>query len=105
MAVNSMVAGGCIISGAYVRQSLLSSDVRIEDASVIESSVLLPGVTIGRHCKITRCILDEGCVIPDGSQIGQDLNADAKRFFVTKRGVVLVTQDMMRASAPGAPSG
>jgi glucose-1-phosphate adenylyltransferase len=102
MAVNSMVAGGCIISGAIVRQSLLSNDVRIEEASVIESSVLLPGVTVGRHCKITRCILDEGCVIPDGLQIGQDLQSDAKRFFVTKRGVVLVTQDMLRA--PAAPA-
>jgi glucose-1-phosphate adenylyltransferase len=99
MAVNSMVAGGCIISGAYVKQSLLSNDVRIEEFSIIESSVLLPGVSVGRHCKITRAILDEGCVVPDGLQIGQDPAADAKRFFITKRGVVLVTQDMLRASA------
>jgi len=99
MAVNSMVAGGCIISGAYVTQSLLSHDVRIEDGSTIESSVLLPGVTIGRRCRITRCILDENCVIPDDTQIGQDPVLDAQRFFVTKRGVVLVTQDMMRALA------
>ena len=70
MAVNSMVAGGCIISGSFVRWSLLSNDVRIEEASVIDSSVLLPGVTVGRHCRITRSILDEGCVIPDGLQIG-----------------------------------
>ena len=97
MAVNSMVAGGCIISGAYVKESLLSSDVRIEDGSIIENSVLLPSVTIGRRCKITRCILDENCVIPDGTQIGQDHAADQQRFFVTKRGVVLVTQDMLRA--------
>ena len=97
MAVNSMVAGGCIVSGAYVNQSLLSSDVRIEDGSVIDSSVLLPGVTVGRRCKITRCILDEDCVIPDGLHIGEDLSLDAKRFFVTKRGVVLVTPDMLRA--------
>ncbi len=96
MAVNSMVAGGCIISGAYVKESLLSHDVRIEDSSNIESSVLLPGVTIGRRCKITRCILDENCVIPDDMQIGQDQELDQKRFFVTKRGVVLVTQDMLR---------
>jgi glucose-1-phosphate adenylyltransferase len=96
MAINSMVAGGCIISGAYVNLSLLSSDVRIEESSSIESSVLLPSVHIGRRCKITRAILDEGCVIPDGLQIGQDLEADARRFFVTKRGVVLVTQDMLR---------
>ena len=64
---------------------------------------LLPGVTIGRHCKITRCILDEGCVIPDGLQIGQDPAVDAQRFFITKRGVVLVTQDMLRAPAAAAP--
>jgi glucose-1-phosphate adenylyltransferase len=100
MAVNSMVAGGCIISGAFVNQSLLSSDVRIEEGSSIESSVLLPGVTVGRHCKITRCILDENCMIPDGLHIGQDLDVDGKRFFITKRGVVLVTQDMLRATAP-----
>ena len=98
-AVNSMVAGGCIISGAYVAQSLLSSDVRIEEFSVIDSSVLLPGVTIGRRTKITRCIIDENCVIPDGMQIGQDPDEDKKRFFVTRRGVVLVTPDMMRALA------
>jgi glucose-1-phosphate adenylyltransferase len=98
MAVNSMVAGGCIISGAYVSQSLLSNDVRIEDGSRIENSVLLPGVTIGRRCKLTRCILDEDCVIPDDLQIGQDRLEDEKRFFITKRGVVLVTPDMLRAA-------
>jgi len=97
MAVNSMVAGGCIISGAYVKQSLLSSDVRIEDQSVIDSSVLLPSVTVGRRCKIKRCILDEDCVVPDGLVIGHDPELDRQRFFVTKRGVVLVTQDMLRA--------
>jgi glucose-1-phosphate adenylyltransferase len=97
MAVDSMVAGGCIISGAYVKESLLSSDVRIEEGSIIQSSVLLPGVSVGRRCKITRAILDENCVIPDGMQIGQDPALDQKRFFVTKRGVVLVTQDMLRA--------
>jgi glucose-1-phosphate adenylyltransferase len=100
MAVDSMVAGGCIISGACVRQSLLSSDVRIEDSSVIDSSVLLPSVTIGRRVKIKRCILDENCVIPDDMEIGYDAEMDRKRFFVTKRGVVLVTPDMLRAIAP-----
>ena len=72
-----------------MKESLLSNDVRIEDGSLIESSVLLPSVTIGRRCKIKRCILDENCMIPDGTQIGQDQAADQKRFFVTKRGVVL----------------
>jgi glucose-1-phosphate adenylyltransferase len=97
MAVNSMVAGGCIISGAYVAESLLSSDVRIEDSSSIFSSVLLPSVTVGRRVKISRCILDENCIIPDDMEIGHDPESDKKRFFVTKRGVVLVTQDMLRA--------
>jgi glucose-1-phosphate adenylyltransferase len=97
MAVNSMVAGGCIISGAYVAQSLLSSDVRVEDGSSILSSVLLPHVTVGRRGKIRRCIVDENCVIPDGMQIGYDSAADNARFFVTKSGVVLVTPDMLRA--------
>jgi glucose-1-phosphate adenylyltransferase len=97
MAVDSMVSGGCIVSGAYVHKSLLSSDVRIEDSSTVDSSVLLPGVTIGRRCKISRCIIDELCVIPDDMQIGQDAAADHARFDVTKSGVVLVTPSMLRA--------
>jgi glucose-1-phosphate adenylyltransferase len=97
MAVNSMVAGGCIISGAHVTQSLLSSDVRIEEGSTVDSSVLLPHVSVGRRAVIKRCILDENCVIPDEMQIGIDPAEDKRRFYVTKGGVVLVTQDMLRA--------
>ena len=97
MATNSMTAGGCIISGASVHQSLLSSAVRIEEQSTVDSSVLLPSVTIGRRCKIRHCILDEDCVVPDGLQIGYDDALDQKRFFVTKQGVVLVTKDMLRS--------
>jgi len=97
MAVNSMVAGGCIISGASVRQSLLSSGVRIEEQSSVDSSVLLPNVTVGRRCKIQHCILDEDSVVPDGLQIGFDPLLDQQRFIVTKSGVVLVTKDMLRA--------
>jgi glucose-1-phosphate adenylyltransferase len=97
MAVNSMVSAGCIISGASVNRSLLSADVRIEDSSNIDSSVLLPDVTVGRRCKILRCILDEHCVIPDDMQIGHDAAADRERFDVSKGGVVLVTPNMLRA--------
>jgi glucose-1-phosphate adenylyltransferase len=97
MAVDSMVAGGCIISGAHVLQSLLSSDVRVEEYSKIRNSVLLPSVTIGRQVRITGCILDENCVVPDNMVIGEDPVADKKRFLVTKGGIVLVTQDMLRA--------
>jgi glucose-1-phosphate adenylyltransferase len=99
MAVNSMVTGGCIVSGAYVTQSLLSTDARVEEGSRIERSVLLPGATIGRRCIIRRCIIDENCNIPDGLQIGVDIAQDRARFLVTDGGVVLVTADMMKAVA------
>ncbi len=96
-AINSMVSGGCIISGALVTQALLSTDARIEEGSQVESSVLLPSVSVGRRCIIKRCILDEHCVIPDGMQIGQDDAFDKQRFYMTKRGIVLVTPDMLKA--------
>jgi glucose-1-phosphate adenylyltransferase len=95
-AINSMVSGGCIISGAVVRQSLLFSNVRIDERSRIERSVILPHVEIGRECVINRAIVDEGCLLPDGTQIGVDPAHDAERFHVTDAGVVLVTSDMLR---------
>jgi glucose-1-phosphate adenylyltransferase len=96
IAVNSMVSGGCIISGALVRESLLFSSVRVDERSLIERSVILPSVTIGRGCTVKHAILDEGCVVPDGMQIGVDPAEDARRFHVTEKGVVLVTVDMLR---------
>jgi len=99
VAINSMVSGGCIISGAVVRESLLFSDVRIDEGSSIQNSVILPHVEIGRGCVIRGAILDEGCEIPDGMTIGVDRTADANRFYVTDKGVVLVTSDMLRRLA------
>jgi len=96
-AVNSMVSGGCIISGAVVRESLLFSNVRVEERSTIQRSVILPNVEIGRNCRINGAIIDEGCEVPDGTQIGVDRDADTRRFYVTEKGVVLVTPDMLRA--------
>jgi glucose-1-phosphate adenylyltransferase len=95
-AINSMVSGGCIISGAIVRESLLFSDVRVDEGSSIQSSVILPHVEIGRGCVIRGAILDEGCEIPDAMTIGIDRAADTERFHVTEKGVVLVTADMLR---------
>ncbi|MEI8297877.1 MAG: glucose-1-phosphate adenylyltransferase [Pseudomonadota bacterium] len=97
MAVNSMVAGGCIISGATVRESLLFSDVRVDERSLVHGTVVLPGVRIGKSCMIQRAILDEGCIVPDGMQIGVDREEDVRRFEVTEQGVVLVTPQMLRA--------
>ena len=96
IAVNSMVSGGCIISGAVVRETLLFSNVRIEERTTIERSVILPMVQIGTGCTIRRAILDEGCVIPDNMSIGVDPAEDAARFTVTEKGIVLVTADMLR---------
>jgi len=96
MAVNSMVSGGCIISGATVRGSLLFSDVRVDEHSSVEGAVILPHVEIGRNCQVRHAIIDEGCQIPDGMRIGFDPAADARRFHVTEKGVVLVTSDMLR---------
>lgn len=98
-AINSMVSGGCIISGAVVHESLLFSNVRVEERSSIHRSVVLPTVVIGRGCVVNGAILDESCEIPDGMSIGVDRTADSKRFHVTEKGVVLVTSDMLRALA------
>ncbi|MGH8149904.1 MAG: glucose-1-phosphate adenylyltransferase [Steroidobacteraceae bacterium] len=95
-AINCMVSGGCIISGSTVRGSLLFSDVRVDERSVVESAVILPRVEIGRDCHVRHAIIDEGCQIPDGMSIGIDREADARRFYVTDNGVTLVTSDMLR---------
>jgi glucose-1-phosphate adenylyltransferase len=91
-----MVSGGCIISGAVVRESLMFSNVRVEERTSIRRSVVLPNVEIGRGCVITGAIIDEGCEVPDNTHIGVDGAADARRFHVTENGVVLVTADMLR---------
>jgi glucose-1-phosphate adenylyltransferase len=97
-AIDSMVSGGCIISGARVSNSLLFSNVRVSDYSSVDKSVLLPRVRVGERCVIQRAIIDEGALIPDGMQIGVDPAADAERFYVTEGGVVLVTAAMLRAA-------
>jgi len=96
MAVNSMVSGGCIISGAVVRESLVFSNVHMDEGSRVERSVILPNVSIGKNCTIVGAIVDQGCEIPDGMCIGLNCGEDAQRFLVTENNVVLVTADMLR---------
>jgi glucose-1-phosphate adenylyltransferase len=96
-ALDSMVSGGCIISGSRVANSLLFSNVRVHDYSEVEGAVILPRVRIGERCVIRRAIVDEGALIPDGMQIGVDPQADRERFYVTENGVTLVTPGMLRA--------
>ncbi|MFP4609966.1 MAG: glucose-1-phosphate adenylyltransferase [Thiohalophilus sp.] len=94
-AIDSMVSGGCIISGSTVRHSLLFSSVRVESYSLIEDSLILPEVEIGQHCEIRHAIIEKGCDIPDNTQIGVDAQEDAKHFYISPKGVVLVTPEML----------
>ena len=95
MAVDSMVSGGCVVSGARVRHSLLFSHVRVNSFSQVDDSVVLPDVNIGRHCRIRKAVIDQGCIIPKGTVIGEDPKQDAERFFVTPNGVTLVVPQML----------
>ncbi|MFT3930876.1 MAG: glucose-1-phosphate adenylyltransferase [Spongiibacteraceae bacterium] len=94
-AVDSMVAGGCVVSGSLVRHSVLFSNVRVHSFCEISDSVIFPGVDIARNCKIKNAILDRGCQLPEGSVIGFNLDEDRKRFHVSEKGVVLVTPEML----------
>ncbi|WNO09735.1 glucose-1-phosphate adenylyltransferase [Teredinibacter sp. KSP-S5-2] len=95
-AVDSMVSGGCIISGGKITGSVVFSDVRVHSYSEIEESVLLPEVTIHRRAKVKRAIIDSACVIPEGMIIGHDHEHDkARGFRVTQKGITLVTREML----------
>lgn len=96
LAIESMVSGGCIVSGAVYR-SVLFSQVRVHSYASVNWAVLLPGAQIGRHARVTRVVVDRDCVIPDGMVIGEDPAADAARFYRTESGIVLVTREMLRA--------
>lgn len=95
IAVDSLVSGGCIVSGSTVRHSLLFSDVRVNSYSLIEDSVLLPNVDVGRYVTLKRVIVDKNCKIPEGMEIGVNLELDRKRFRVSANGVTLVTPEML----------
>ena len=95
MAVDSMVSGGCVISGAQVKHSLLFSNVRVNSYSFLEHAVVLPDTLIRRNCRIRNAVIDKGCRIPEGTVIGEDAVADAERFHVTPGGVVLVTPEIL----------
>ena len=95
MAVDSMVSGGCIISGAVVRQSVLFSNVHVREGSYLERAVVLPDVRIGQGVVLKNVVIDKGCVIPNGMTIGINHELDSKRFYVTDRGVTLVTPEML----------
>jgi glucose-1-phosphate adenylyltransferase len=95
MAVDSLVSGGCIISGAQIRQSLLFSSVRANSYSSLTEAVVLPDCDIGRHARLTKVVVDRGCRIPDHLVVGEDPDQDARRFHRTDSGVTLITREML----------
>ncbi len=95
-AINSVVSGGCIVSGATLRRTICFSNVRVHSYSEVVDSVILPEVEIKRNCRIRKAIIDRGCIIPEGTVIGHSQAEDeARGFRVTDKGVTLVTREML----------
>ena len=95
LAIESLVSGGCIISGS-VHRSVLFSQVRVHSYAIVQWSVLLPNVTVGRGARLNRVIADRGCVIPDGMVVGENAELDAARFLRSESGITLITRDMLK---------
>lgn len=96
-ALDSLIAAGCVISGATVRRSVLSTQVRVNSYSTVEDCVVLPLVNVGRRARLRKVVVDRGCVIPEGLVVGEDAEADASRFHRTAAGVTVITQAMLDA--------
>ncbi|BBI99567.1 glucose-1-phosphate adenylyltransferase [Ferrigenium kumadai] len=94
-AIDSLISGGCIVSGSVVRRSVLFSNVRVNSYCNIEDSVILPNVEVGRHVTLKRVIVDKCCRIPEGLEVGIDPEKDRKRFHVSPNGITLITPEML----------
>ncbi|WP_035057376.1 glucose-1-phosphate adenylyltransferase [Andreprevotia chitinilytica] len=95
MTLNSLVSGGCIVSGSLVLNSVLFSKVRVHSFCTIDSAVILPDVVIGHSSRLRRCVIDRGCEIPEGTVVGENAEDDARRFYRSESGVVLITKSML----------
>jgi glucose-1-phosphate adenylyltransferase len=103
MAINSIVAAGTIVSGAVVRNSVVSQDVRVNSYADVDSSIVFSHVNIGRHCRIRHAIIDRDVHIPDGTVIGYDPQEDKRNYFVTPSGLTVVTRDGSVYENPVSP--
>ncbi len=90
---DSMISGGCIISGAKVNHSVLSSNVRVHSYAEITDSILFDNVNIGRHCKLNRVIIDKNVNVPPYTEIGYNTEIDRKRFYVSDKGIVVIPKN------------
>jgi glucose-1-phosphate adenylyltransferase len=95
MTVNTLVSGGCIISGSHVANSVFFSSVRVHSFCNIDQAVILPSVVVHRNCRLRKVVIDRHCEIPEGTVIGEDPVEDARRFERSQGGVVLVTREML----------
>ncbi len=96
--VDALVSSGCIISGASIQRSLISIDVTVERGSVVENSVILPHVRVGRNVRLRRTVVDKYCELPDGFTAGFDSSEDQRRFYVSDKGIVLITPEMLAST-------
>jgi glucose-1-phosphate adenylyltransferase len=92
---NVLISGGCIVMGSNIRRAVLFSNVRVESCCTVHEAVVMPDTVIGRGSRLYKVVIDRGCQIPEGMVIGEDAEADRKRFFRTDNGVVLVTKEML----------
>jgi len=99
-AVDSIISAGCIVSGASVRTSILSPDVRVNSYSSLDECIVFSHVNIGRHCKVRRAIIDRDVHIPEGSEVGFDPEEDKKKYFVSESGITVVTRDYSLFESP-----
>jgi glucose-1-phosphate adenylyltransferase len=94
-AVTSLVSGGCIVSGAALRRSLLFTGVHLHSHAKVENAVVLPYVDVGEHARLHNVVVDRGVKIPHGLVVGEDPELDSKRFRRTPNGICLITQPMI----------
>jgi len=92
--VNSIISGGCIVSGARVENSILSPNVRVHSYAEVTDSIILEGVSVGRHARIRRTIIDKGVTVREGMEIGFNEGADRKKFTVTEKDIVVIPKGM-----------
>ena len=92
---NVLISGGCVVAGSNIRRAVLFSNVRVESNCTITDAVIMPDTHVSRGCRLSSVVIDRGCVLPEGTVIGEDPQFDSARFFRSDKGVVLVTKEML----------